>query len=389
MRLNRSQWLALGFAVALAAWLGSGQFVPKEANGKTEIPVAKAPPKARPLPTVRVRTLQAETVERQLVLHGHTAPARLVTLKAETEGRVVEVAAERGGDLAAGDRVVRIDPRTRRDDLSRAEAQVHQRELEYRAAKKLHKENLRAKTQLAETLTQLEQAQAELRAIQLDIRHLEISAPFAGRLEERVVEVGDYVAVGDPVATVVELAPLIVTAQATEQEVGLLHRGQLGHARLVTGQRVDGTIRYVAATADPETRTFTVELELPNGDGGLAAGVTAVISIDVESLPAHYVSAALLSLDDDGETGVKTVDEDGTVQFHPAEVVRADSGGVWLAGLPQTVRMIVVGQGFVLDGQKVKAAEESEGTTPKPSDDGPAAAPTHSFSNAGNPREIS
>ena len=363
MRLNRSQWLALVIAVALAAWLGSGQFGGREANGKAvESPAEEvAAPKEKPLQRVRVRTLHAESVTREVVIHGHTAPARSVTLRAETEGRIVEVAAERGADLDEGRLVARIDLRTRRDTLSQAKALLHQRELEYRAAKKLHKKNLRSDGQLAEALTALEGAQAELRAIQLDIKHVAIRAPFAGRLEERPVEVGDYVAPGDPVAELVELSPIIVTGQATEQEVGLLRRGQVGHARLVTGQRADGTLRYVAATADPETRTFAVELELPNEDGRLAGGVTAVIALEVERLSAHYVSAALLSLSDEGALGVKTVDDEGGVVFHPAEVVRSDSGGVWLAGLPEEVRLIVVGQGFVRAGQRVEAFDEATG----------------------------
>ena len=361
MRLNRSQWLALVIAVALAAWLGSGQMGPQPADGKVaeETAPSEVVPKAKPLQRVQVRTLRAEPVTREVVIHGHTAPARRVTLRAETEGRIVEVAAERGADIDEGALVARIDMRTRRDSLSQAEALLHQRELEYRAAKKLHQKNLRSDSQLAEALTALEASQAELRAIQMDIKHVAIRASFAGRLEERPVEVGDYVAPGDPVAELVELSPLIVTGQATEQEVGLLRRGQAGHARLVTGQRADGTLRYVASTADLETRTFGVELELPNEEGRLAGGVTAVIALEVERLSAHYVTAALLSLSDEGSLGVKTVNDEGVVVFHPAEVVRSDSDGVWLAGLPEEVRLIVVGQGFVRAGQQVEAFEKT------------------------------
>ena len=403
MRLNRSQWLALVIAVGLAGWLGSGRYgalvgLP-EANGKVNEPpkpeVVEAP-KAKPLQRVQVRRLHAERVTREVVIHGYTAPARSVTLSAETDGRVVAVEAERGADLEAGALVVRLDMRTRRDALSRAEALLRQRELEYRAAKKLHKQNLRAETQLAEALTALEAAQADLRAIQLDIKHVEIHAPFAGRLERRMVEVGDYLGAGDPVAEMVELSPLIVTGQATEQEVGLLKRGLIGQARLVTGQSAEGELRYVAAIADADTRTFTVELELANRDHHLAAGVTAVIALEVEALTAHYVTAALLSLSDEGALGVKTVDPEGVVRFHPAEVVRSDSGGVWLGGLPEEVRLITVGQGFVRAGQTVEASEEGsekgveEGGVESPKDEGAQApASVTSLGYTGNPRGIS
>ena len=71
----------------------------------------------------------------------------------------------------------------------------------------------------------------------------------------------------------------------------------------------------------------------------------------------HRVSPAILSLRDTGEIGVKAVDDDGRVRFLPARIVDSDNDGVWLAGLPETLLAITVGQEFVTEGQRVRAID--------------------------------
>jgi multidrug efflux system membrane fusion protein len=145
-----------------------------------------------------------------------------------------------------------------------------------------------------------------------------------------------------------------------EAEVGRLAVGMPGKARLITGQTVTGKLRYVGSRADPATRTFEVELEVANPDGRFAAGVSAELSIVHERAQAHRVPASLLSLDDDGVLGVKAVDDDNRVVFHPVDLVRAEADAVWLGGLPERLRLITVGQGFVRAGDAVRAISEDD-----------------------------
>jgi multidrug efflux system membrane fusion protein len=152
---------------------------------------------------------------------------------------------------------------------------------------------------------------------------------------------------------------LIVTGQVAQQHVSQLRVGGRGTALLVTGQTVEGSIHYIAATAHEATRTFTVELAIPNPDGALVAGVSSEMRLPVETLHAHLVSPALLSLDDAGSLGVKSVSDHGVVIFHTAHMVRTNAQGVWLADLPTTLRLITVGQGFVRPGDRVHAVPEA------------------------------
>ncbi len=352
--MKRSYWIALAVLLVVAAWLLTGRFAgDREAvDGR-----AVAAPERQPM-RVRVVESVAESVTQEVVIHGTTAPTRQVTLKAETAGRVAELPAARGTAVRAGEVVVRLDPENREAQLAEARALVDLRRLEYRAVQSLRKQGLQEERQLAEAKALLESARAQLQGIELDLRRTAIRSPFDAVLDTRAVEVGDYVSVADPVATVAQLDPFIVTGQVSEQQIGLLRTGGFGTARIVGGQSLKGVIRYIGALADPATRTFTVELEVPNPEGRRLAGVTADIRVPVAELRAHRLPASVLTLGESGNIGVKAVDASGVVRHHQGQIVRATPEFLWLSGLPERLLVVVVGQGFVQPGEQVQPVFE-------------------------------
>jgi multidrug efflux system membrane fusion protein len=145
---------------------------------------------------------------------------------------------------------------------------------------------------------------------------------------------------------------------APETLGGRFKVGELGAAVLADGTTVEGRVRYVAGEADTGTRTFRVELEVPNPSGRFQAGMSARLVVREPPVQAHRISAAALVLDDVGKVGVKAVDAGDTVRFHEARIVKAEAEALWLAGLPENLRIITSGQGFVQAGQKVQAQVE-------------------------------
>jgi multidrug efflux system membrane fusion protein len=204
----------------------------------------------------------------------------------------------------------------------------------------------------------MEAALASVARMEEEIDDTEVRAPFAGIVEYRHVDIGDYVKQGAPVATVVDQDPYLVIGYVSEQDVGKIGLNNRGSAKLITGETLSGRIRYIASMAEPETRTFRIELEVPNPDESLRDGITAEIRVGVETVAAHFVSPAVLTLDQEGVVGVRLVDEGNRVVFHRAEIVGDSEGGVWLADLPETVRLITVGQEFVREGDVVEASPE-------------------------------
>ncbi len=355
----KSWAISASIAIAVTLWLVSGQFGSDAAETETvEAPVVAVNKNA-----VRVRTQSAEEVMRTIVVNGKTAPARVVRLAAETDGRIEYIGAERGASLKRGELIVRLDERDRSARLAQAEATVKQREVEYEARERLKTESYVSAAQLKEAIALLETARAELTRAELDLSYMEIRAPFAGALQARMVEVGDFVSRGDPIATYVDNRTIIVSANLSEFDARYVAVGDAAEARLATGEDVRGLIRYVAPVADEATRTFTVELEVDNADGALRAGGTAELRIPAEAVLAHRVSPSLLTLDDAGNVGVKIINGSGEVEFVVADIALSGTDGVWLAGLPETATIITVGQGFVSNGAIVDAVPESDSET--------------------------
>ncbi len=297
-----STLIALGLLLVLAGWLLSGQF---RATKPVESAVATRG-QSDALTRVRVRDFQAQPINQEIVVTGRTEPAREVTIRAEIDARVMAIEAERGTLVKSGDIIARLDLRDRRAQLRQAQAQVKQRELQYRAAQRLFADKYQSETQIAEAQANLENARARLEQIETEIANATLRAPFDGILEERPVEKGDYVSIGDTVARILEQDPLVISGDIAQQDVYRVKIGAPGTAKLVTGQEVAGRIRYISAQADEATRTFRVELEVPNPDNTLVAGVTSEIHLPIEQLTAHYLPMGVLSLDDAGQVGVKT-----------------------------------------------------------------------------------
>ena len=356
--MKSSYLIASGIAIAVAAWLVSGQIMrdePVTPAGATSETAQLAP---QPLARVRVRQQTAEPRVVEIVLRGQTVANRQVELRAETRGKVVEVPAEKGSLVRTGDVIARLSDDDRQARLAMAKALLAQRELEYDNAQKLSKKGYRPETDVAETRAKLEEAKANVMSMEIDIEHTTIHAPFTGVVEERPVEIGDFATMGDTVARIVDLDPVLVVGQISERDIDKIRVGMPGSARLVSGEAVEGKVRFVGSASDAKTRTFRVELEVPNPARAIVQGVSAELHLPVADLPAHRVSPAILTLAENGDVGVKTVGADNVVEFHAVTIVATGADGVWLAGLPATVTFITVGQDFVTAGQKVEPVPE-------------------------------
>lgn len=349
-------FLSLAILAAAIVWMASGIFTHGEGESvdKSETRAAAS------IPQVRVQRMQAETVVREIVISGRTEPNRLLDLRSEAEGTVVQLGSERGAALKAGSLIARLDQRDRQSRMMEAQALVNQRELEFSGIENLGKSQLTSPVQQAEAKARLESARAALERIKLEIAHTTITAPYAAMLQERSIEVGDYVRVGDKVADLVDLDPIIITGEVSEHEVAKLSVGGKGVAVTVDGKRHEGTVRYLAPQANGNTRSFQVELAVPNADHSIRAGMTAELRLLADTLKVHKLSAALLALADDGQIGVKLVDDNSVAHFLPVTLEGSATGGLQqVSGLPESIRLITVGQAFVTDGQKVQAMDAS------------------------------
>ncbi len=338
--------IALLIASTLILWLLSGQS--KEDNVPTNTPVLEI---KKPI-KVQVQVSHAQPLQRIITLTGYTAPYRVVTLSAQIDAKVVSINIERGERVKKNQLILQLSIDERQFLLKEAQAKLKQHELNYNAMKNLSKKGYQSEVQIAEAFAALENARTELKRAELNLQYTKMLAPFTSVLIERYVEVGDYVTIGTPIAKLMDEEPFLIIANINELQRPYLKLGQAVTARLVTGEVVEGKISLINLQANDATRTFNVEIKVPKVI--LSAGMTAEVTIPIENIAAHKISASLLSLDDEGVLGVKAVNEQNQVVFYSAKLAQSSSEGIWLRDLPETLHFIVVGQGFVRKGDIVE-----------------------------------
>jgi multidrug efflux system membrane fusion protein len=347
--------LAILVFVVVAIWMATGMNGGKVIT--TDTSQISSPGGEDAILKVQAKIMNAEPISRRINVYGRTAPSRTVTISAETEGRVALINTTRGVTVKAGEPLLELDMRDRQARLGQSRASVTEHRTAYQAQLELKKDGYISDTDITQTLAKLEAAKAELVRAQLDLENRVIRAPFDGVLQEREVEVGDFVRSGDPVATFVDNMTLVVTGTLAEQEIGDISVGDEARANLVTGQSVIGHVRYLSPVANESTRTFPIEVEIDNSAGDLPAGVTAEMVLTGGESLAQKISPALLTLDPDGTIGIFILDEFQRAQFVPVKIEQSETDGVWISGLPAIANVITVGQGYVSSGQLVETTE--------------------------------
>ena len=352
MKIGRSPLIAAALAVLVGGWIATGQ-IGTNATGAEQATATAAEKTATPRMTVRVADLIALPRMETVSITGRTEASRIVELRAETEGRIVELLARRGDAVTKGDVIARLRLDDRGAKLAEAKALLKQREIEFAAAQKLHEKGFRSTTDQAASQAYLDAARAVVEQMEIDIARITLRAPFEGIIGEGHVELGDFVRVGDVTATLVDLDPILAVGSVSERHISELQKGGTAEITLIDGTTHTGIIHFIAPVADAQTRTYRIELEIDNADYRIRDGITAAIRFPLGEARAHMVSPSVLTLSDAGVIGVRTVDASDTVRFKPVEILADETKGVWIGGLPDQVRLIIVGQEFVVEGERV------------------------------------
>ncbi len=343
-------WLvSLILVLLLMLWLSLGALNAEEQHSTSSdnIPLAK----------VMYQTFHAEPTQKKIDLYGRTAPDKLTRIAAEISGKILEIKIDKGQNVTQGQVIALIDKGDLQAQLDRAKAQLSVKRQEYKAAQSLKSKGLQGEVAYTNALAALTDARSSLKAVELKLQHTSVIAPFDGVIENLFIEQGDFVAVGDPVANLIDLKKLVIEANVSERHIQNITKGQIATIQFIDGLQTQGSVRYLSQLSSPATNTFAIEVEVPNPNQRIPAGVSAQVELSLASQMAVKVTPAMLALDDEGNLGVKTLVED-QVHFVPIQLVKAEQDGVWLTGLGDDVEIITRGQGFVRDGDKVLAVQQ-------------------------------
>ncbi len=323
------------------------------------VETADAPETAEPesnVIDVVTKISRAQPLESTLTLTGSTEASRTVDVRAETSGIVLQ-AQRKGARVRKGDLLCQLDIGDRKARREAGIARLNQALVQARAQKTLSEKGFAASNTSSAAKTDAEVIRAEIMQIDLEIANLQIRAPFDGVVEGSTVEIGALLQMGNTCAQIMDPDPLRVVGFVPEFRIGALRLGNPATANLITGQKVQGGIVYIAQSADSATRTFKVEVEVPNSDYSLRDAVTADIEFPLDTKLAHKLPQSSMTLRDSGEIGVM-VAEGGKAKFRKVEILRDDTNGVWVTGLDNQATVIVVGQEYVSDGSTIKTTPQ-------------------------------
>lgn len=316
---------------------------------------ASTPPDPDELETVSVVAVRsvARPVENAVILRGQTEAARQVEVKSQSAGLVISEPRRKGAFVKRGELLCQIEPGTRPALLAEAEARLAEARIEDVAAERLAEGGFGSETRKVAARAKLQAAEAAVELANTEINRLRITAPFDGLLESDSAELGSLMQTGASCATIIQLDPIKLVGFLPETSVGKVALGAAAHARLTTGQTVQGDVTFLSRSADPETRTFRVEMEVSNKDLSIRDGQSADIAISSTGVIAHLVPQSALTLDNSGAMGLRTVETGDVVGFAPVSIVRDTTKGIWVTGLPEAATVITVGQEYVVEGVPV------------------------------------
>ncbi|MFK0691915.1 efflux RND transporter periplasmic adaptor subunit [Mesorhizobium sp. IMUNJ 23033] len=373
---------AIVVLIGFAAWMGTGAFSsvgsaapdnkPKageadqpKAAGTDKPKAAEAEqPKAAPR-TVAVVTPPRKTYARAIRISGLTEADKRAVLATRVAGIIDKLPVKQGQHVKTGDLVLMLATEEKLSAVSNARQLLAQRQAELAAAERLAKTGNLPKLQLDNARSSLTLAQSVLEAMQAELGRNEVKAPFDGIIDRVPVEVGSSVMAGGEVATILKLDPVIARGEVSERDLRYIKIGDEANVRLVNDQKVTGTVRYISRDASSQTRTFRVEVAIPNADGSIPAGMTAEIALSAQPTDAVMLPRSVVTLGDKGDLGIRTVGKDNKVAFFPIDLVDDTPNGLVLGGIPDDARIIVAGQELVKEGDLVKPVEADQATINK------------------------
>lgn len=349
-----------------AAWVLTGEFssIGSAADdaGEAEVEVqAPAPEATTTTRTVGVIEPQFIDHNRIIRISGVTAPDKRSTLATRSAGILGELKVEKGDKVVAGDVILVLEGTERSAMVETARALLDQREKEAENIERLVESGIAPTTQRDTARSALASARSQLEAAQADVERLTVEAPFSGVIDQVMVEEGSWLPSGEPAAILLQLDPVVARGEVSERDIAYVEVGSEAGVRLISGNVVNGEVRHISREATAGTRTFPIEVEIPNPDNQIPAGMTAEIMIKSEPVTAVKLPRSVVTLDEAGDLGLRILRADNTVGFVTIDLIDDTPEGLVLGGVPEDAKIIIAGQDLVSEGETVNAVPVDDG----------------------------
>ena len=298
----------------------------------------------------------------QIDLPGVTEPWVELTISAEVAGKVVEKVVTEGAAVSKGDVLVRIDSRDYKNAYVSAKASHKLATSELHRLKKLHNRQAVSQSQLDNAVTDLARTRAAMDNARIALERTSIRAPFSGVVNSIVIDEGQYLAVGDPVAEILQIDRLKVRVGIPESDVAAVRRIDRFKVRIdaLGGKTVVAKKHFLSKTADPMARLYNLDLELDNSGGDILPDMFTRVEIIKKELP-DGLSIPLYSVISRNDDQIVYVVQENRAKARSVKLGLLDGWRVEVQeGLQAGEDVVVVGHRSLNDGEAVKVVKRVE-----------------------------
>ncbi|MEZ4281886.1 MAG: efflux RND transporter periplasmic adaptor subunit [Myxococcota bacterium] len=323
------------------------------------------------LPSVSAVEIAAVDFDQEIRASGDLRARFQTMIAAEIAGRVTEVSVDEGGSVEKGAVVIQIDPERRRLDLAAARARLAQARANLRQenskverVRKLRSENVASEERLEEAETALLLAESSVRAEEAAVgvanralKDASVSAPFAGLVAKRSVELGEYVEAGKDLFELVSMSPLEVTFSLPEIDSQRVSPGQTIEVSVAApaDQTFDAVVTFIAPTVDPGTRTLRIKAEIDNTAGLLRPGLFARVLVGTDQRRSVLMVPEEAIVQREGSAWLFLIGADDRVRRVQVASGRQSKGRIEVRGegISAGDRVVRRGHGGLADGMVV------------------------------------
>jgi len=341
----------------------------------------KQPPKGPPPALVATAPVEVGRLQMPQLLVGSSEPRRIAEVAAETSGLVIKVAARQGARVKKGDVLVQL--RDTRQKLLRDEARARLAEVASRLRKAeadakraeglfdskfISDEELQARLTERDTLLrQQDQLRAVIRLIEDKLARMVIRAPFDGQVVAEKTEEGEWLGEGDPAVVLADLATVKVMVPVPEQSIARVRVGDEVPVSFdaLSAPSFQGRVTAIIPRADAQARTFPVQVDVPNPDGLVLAGMLARVSFAIgdEGEVVFVPKDALVPRPDGSSYLVQAVE--GRAVVVPVRLVSGSGATFAVVPLDGVLkagdRVVVRGNERLRPGQSLREASGGQG----------------------------
>lgn len=229
-----------------------------------------------------VNVIQAgyQTLADKITAVGSLKALDTVKISAEIAGQVAQIDFVAGNYVKQGSALIQLDDAIYQANLKSAKADLTLSSVNYKRTADITKQGLLPQQQLDTALADLQDKQADVDVKSKQVDKMTLRAPFDGLLGPRLVSIGDYIAVGQPLVTIVNINNLTLEYKVPENYLAQLQRGQKVQIKTNAYPKRNfvGTVSFISPTVDEDTRTIMLQATIPNDDHLLRPGLFVQLS---------------------------------------------------------------------------------------------------------------